>query len=148
MAKLTPERRSEIARRAAVARWARQKKREMDAVREQLAFYFGGKAAFREELVKKFPWHAAKNDGYARSLRLVIAHIEGLLDDDPTLLALSACGPLWHEEGLSAAAPSADNAAVHCGPRGWPMEPEGCAEWFAPWAAEAIEEAKELADRL
>jgi hypothetical protein len=135
---------------------ARRKKNKVEvaSVRDTLVHYFEEKAAYRESLVERFPWHAGKNSGYAQSLGLMAKYVGGLPDDDPTLLALARCPHLYCPEadlwdlpnGGDGCPTSADTDVIHCGPRGEAMAPGECAEWFAGWAEGVMAEAKALSE--
>jgi hypothetical protein len=122
--------------------------------RSTLLHYFESKAAFRRAVLEKFPWHADKNEWYARSLELLAEYVRGLPADDPTLRALASCPYLCGKEAAILDLPSDpsgtltfhDQDATHAAPRGRAMETGDCAKWFASWAEVVMDEAKELAE--
>jgi len=68
--------------------------------------------------------------------------VEGLLEDDSTLKLLAEHPALYMKDGfwMRPREPDGGGAecfydihASHCGPRGEPIDPADCPEWFAEW---------------
>jgi hypothetical protein len=132
------------------------KKTTVVEVRSTLVDYFEEKAAYRqsvaERIAERQPSDVAKNQAYAESLNRMASYVKGLPDDDLTLCALAECPYLYCEWAEMFQLPTGGNAtvfdieAVHCGPRGKPMDSAECAEWFASWAEVVMAEAEVLSE--
>ena len=114
------------------------KRVETKEVREYLIEYFREKESFRRQKAEEAPWDAWKNGGYAVSLCRMAEYVAQLPDDHPTLRKLADCPALCEESVDLWCIPSApfgevsfsNSGAIHCGPRGQPIEPAACADWF------------------
>lgn len=105
-------------------------------LRNELAGYFDSKAQFRRDKASGKHWTDHTNLNHAQSLEAVVAYVQALPDDNPTL-------QLLHQEGVDTfdAGDDAHNFAIHCGSRDHAFttqDAEGLAEWFAEWAKIAL----------
>jgi hypothetical protein len=130
--------------------------KHLGGMRSALVDYFREKAAYRrnvaERLVQTDSQSVGKNESYAESIELVMAHVATLPDDDSALNALADCQRLYFDDAAGFQVPSpgdgtqsaTDSEAIHCGPRGKVIESADVADWFASWARTAVEEANRM----
>jgi hypothetical protein len=90
----------------------------------QVIQYLGEKAEFRERMAAEHPDSVGKNGGYADSLRRMIDYIGSLPVRDPSLQKLARAAHRFYDEDADVLElpPGAGNEAIHCGPRGKPID--------------------------
>ena len=71
--------------------------RDTKPVRKALVCFFRRAAQFRESLTAKDTPGDRRNTHYASSLHAIVAYVETLPDDHPTLEMLAQCDPLYDE---------------------------------------------------
>ncbi|NLE39899.1 MAG: hypothetical protein GX621_17920 [Pirellulaceae bacterium] len=93
--------------------------------------FFRRAAQFRESLTAKDTPGDRRNTHYASSLHAIVAYVETLPDDHPTLEMLAQCDPLYDELERFGVPDDEWEEVIYCG-RDDPIA------WFEDWARRLI----------